>query len=846
MANEIQFPTSPTNGNIYSMGGRNYRYDSAQDKFVAVATATIVEGGGVTIYATIDDLPLSGNTQGDLAHVTANNTLYFWNGSGWYKIALINNSPSISNVNSSYTLSDVGADTVITMIAEDPEGLAITYSIASDTSGNTATVVQGTGANTNIFTITPSTDANDNGTFSLTFRASDGVNIATAPASFTLNILTIIENSNYTTALITSVGANLADNNDFIDSSTNNFAITPAGNATQTTFSPHRHGGYSTYFDGTGDYVTAPSDTSFDFGTGDFTIEMWINIPDATSTWQAFISRAYSNNGGWRLYKNTGDNNLRFYYTDGGSTSFLSAINTGITNNTWHHIAVVRNSSTTTIYVDGVSKTSGTITTSLNPGSYAVEVGSGVVTSSFPVTGNMADVRIVKGTAVYTSDFTPPTERLTAITNTSLLTCHLPYIADSSTNGHTITVAGNTKTEPFAPYDYIDTYASDTNGGSLYFDGNGDYLTVPSGAHFADFGTADFTVEWWEYIKAWPSQYFPIFHYGSLGDTSNFTTKFGIRYEGSGASIRIGVSGGYFDFTGLTTPLNVWRHCAIVRSGTTATLYRNGKVDGSLTLSTNITQQNGQSIFGGAYFGGGSGSLFSASGFINDLRVVKGTAVYTSAFTPPTAPLTAITNTSLLFSGTNASIIDKSQTAQTLTLNGDTKSSTTQSKYLSSSMYFDGTGDYVSVANHDSLNFGSGDFTVEAWINTTTKVNYQSIVGKWDNTNGYWLHVESTGYVIGGLDGATYLQGSVDVADGNWHHIAMTRSGTTVRIFVDGTLDSSATQNNTATNTSELRIGSLSSTYARYFVGYISDVRITKGLARYTANFTPPTEALRG
>ena len=134
MANEIQFPTSPTNGNIYSMGGRNYRYDSAQDKFVAVATATIVEGGGVTIYATIDDLPLSGNTQGDLAHVTANNTLYFWNGSGWYKIALINNSPSISNVNSSYTLSDVGADTVITMIAEDPEGLAITYSIASDTS----------------------------------------------------------------------------------------------------------------------------------------------------------------------------------------------------------------------------------------------------------------------------------------------------------------------------------------------------------------------------------------------------------------------------------------------------------------------------------------------------------------------------------------------------------------------------------------------------------------------------------------------------------------------------------------------------------------------------------------
>ena len=86
---------------------------------------------------------------------------------------------------------------------------------------------QGTGSNTNVFTITPTTNTANGGTFSLTFRASDGVNIASAVASFTLQF--IITNSNYTAALITSVGANNAVNNSFTDSSGNSHAITAVG-----------------------------------------------------------------------------------------------------------------------------------------------------------------------------------------------------------------------------------------------------------------------------------------------------------------------------------------------------------------------------------------------------------------------------------------------------------------------------------------------------------------------------------------------------------------------------------------------------------------------------------------
>ena len=841
MANEIQFPTSPTNGNIYSMGGRNYRYDSAQDKFVAVATATIVEGGGVTIYATIDDLPLSGNTQGDLAHVTANNTLYFWNGSGWYKIALINNSPSISNVNSSYTLSDIGADTVITMIAEDPEGLAITYSIASDTSGNTATVVQGTGANTNIFTITPSTDANDNGTFSLTFRASDGVNIATAPASFTLNILTIVENSNYTHALFSPiVSTDSLDNKTILDSSSSSHTITTSGNATQTGFSPFRAGGYSTYFDGTGDYITAPSNTSFDFGTDNFTIETWINIPDVTSTWLAFISRGYAQNGGWRLYKNTGNNNLRFYYTDGGTTSYIEASSTGLTNNTWHHITVVRNSSTTKIYVDGVEKGSGTISTSLNPGSYAIEIGSGVVESSYPITGYMTDVRIVKGTAVYTSAFTPPIERLTAIANTSLLTCHLPYIADGSTTGHSITVNGDTKTEAWSPYDKT-PYNTAENGGSIYFDGSS-RVEAPDSADWNQ--DTDFTIEAWFYPRSIPANYVHMFGQWQSGGGSNRNTQLTLDPNGR-VFMTVNRSGtNYSTPLGTTLKINNWYHVAVTLNGTTLTVWVNGKNDGSTTVggSTN------NSAMGWAIGGEPGSGSYPFTGFIADTRVVKGSAIYTANFTPPTAPLTAITNTKLLLNGTNAGVFDKSSVVGTHDVYAGIESSTTQTKFNSASIRFDGSGH---IRMHFGLNarrFYTEDFTIEAWVyrdvQNVKHALFASAANYWLGGSGFGVFIDSNNELIFTNNNITTSSSGLNFPANTWKHVAVARDYDQVRMFVDGTLVATYVRNWSMTD-GTMRIGTQSSQTDK-FSGYMDDIRVTHGLARYTANFTPPTAALEG
>jgi len=161
--------------------------DTANAAFIQANAAFIqANTGGIQVYATIAELPLSGNDAGDQAYVEENNRLYIWTGVGWFNIALINTNPTItSGPNASYVLAANGTPTVLTLVASDPEGLPITwsYQVTSGSLGSTATIVQ----SGNVFTITPSTNTDHAGTFGVTFTASDGVNLATAASTFTLS-----------------------------------------------------------------------------------------------------------------------------------------------------------------------------------------------------------------------------------------------------------------------------------------------------------------------------------------------------------------------------------------------------------------------------------------------------------------------------------------------------------------------------------------------------------------------------------------------------------------------------------------------------------------------------------
>ena len=180
--------------------------------------------------------------------------------------------------------------------------------------------------------------------------------------------------------------------------------ITVSGNA-QISTAQSKFGGASMYFDGTGDGITAPSDASFDFGTGDFTIEFWMNPSNASGGWQVLVTRKYGATGGWRLYKKSGSTELAFYHPSGNYTTSGA----GLTNGTWYHIAVVRNGSTLTTYVDGTSKGTDTISAAMSPTSADLEIGQGVYSFPLPYQGYLDDLRITKGVARYTANFTPPT-----------------------------------------------------------------------------------------------------------------------------------------------------------------------------------------------------------------------------------------------------------------------------------------------------------------------------------------------------------------------------------------------------------------------------------------------------
>ena len=832
--NDLWFNTENLNLYIYYNDG-----DSVQWVQVNTAGASGTGGGeggggggggsGVVVYDTVNELPLNNNTAGDQAYVTSTNRLYLWTGNGWFNIALINTNPTITQgPNAAYSLNRDGSPTVITLIAQDPEGIPITwsYQVTTGALGNTATIVQAD----NVFTITPSTDQADVGTFGVTFVASDGVNIATAISSFRLFFVAADQYYNQSILLTTST-VDGGDNNTFIDSSTNNFTITRNGNTTQGSFSPYGDR-WSNYFDGVGDYLTAPANTDFAFGQGDLTVEMWL-YPTTGITTPANIGLFYIEQTGGLVVGLT-DGKIAL----GRRALGYSLITTYIPPvNAWTHISVTRSGATAYIFANGVlvGSVTGAGGDPANNADYVCTTGLPVVAGnysggagfgSFP--GYISDLRVVKGTAIYTSNFAPPTEPLTAVAGTSLLTCQSNRFKDNSVNNFTLTKSGDVKVTKFSPYLPTEPYDPITFSGSAYFDGAGDYLTIPNNTALA-LGTGDFTVEVWLYISAYNASTTRIIDWRSNGGAATNIPV--LTLSATGVPAWFFTVGSGAAITGSSAlALNTWTHLAIARSGSTATMYLNGTSIGSatssLTLGIESLNINDPS----------AGSTYGQRGYFSNIRIVKGTAVYTSNFTPPTQPIAAVANTSLLCNFTNANIYDETGKIVLETV-GNAQVDTAVTKFgTGGSMYFDGT---------DSLTFtgatsGAGDFTTEAWVNLSALLDYNVVLDNRStgtSTTGYAFGVTATGAPYLYTSNAFRIVSSITITANTWNHLALVRSGTTITIYVNGVSGGTYTSSANFSDTNNL-IG-VTPTF-----GYIEDLRITKGVARYTANFTPPTQKL--
>ena len=645
----------------------------------------------------------------------------------------------------------------------------------------------------------------------------------------------------------------------FIDNSTNAFAITPVGNSQPTVVNPFGMTDWSGYFDGTGDYLTVANNAAFDLGSGNATIEAWIYPTSSGQTCGIFDKR--SSGANYSQFPQIALVSGAFVaYVSYSGSSWAGTIN-GATPaaNTWTHVAFVRSGNTWTLYVNGVvSGTPFTASGSVYTSTDSLVIGASTTTGTNGFAGQISNARVVKGTAVYTANFTPPTAPLTAISGTQLLTCQSSTFIDNSTNAFAITVNGNAYTGTLNnPFGSIVNYTTPPlQAWSNYF-GGGSSTERRLTATQTAIGTGNFTIAFWVYLVGTTGNDQQFFDTGTGGFVISIDTSTRLQLQNRAAGTTV-----ISPSSATAIPLNTWVHVAVVRFGTGAsqvTMYVNGSSVGTGTMSTNLTSTT---ISIGGRFAVDAGVWYTTFGYISNV-LYDNSAL---SITVPTTPYTSQSGTKLLTCQSNR-FVDNSINQFAITRNGDTSVqafspfnpdapySTTS---VGGSAYLDGSGDYLTISNPASLlTFGTGDFTVECFVYPTVGSSSSQICWIYGNTvDIIGINVNSnTGAVTFTLRGTNLAQTTVVSSTGlarlsEWTHLALVRTGTNFYGFVNGTRFSNTIAANAAFNEAQAQfftqpqIGASSNPVGNYFTGYVSGWRALKGTAAYTTSFVPPAAPL--
>lgn len=621
----------------------------------------------------------------------------------------------------------------------------------------------------------------------------------------------------------------------FIDNSPNVYPLAVSGTPSVQAISPFGSSTtlpttYSNYFDGTGDYLGFPSTPAIRLGTSDFTIEAWVYITGSTAS-RTFCSH-YT--GGTDFIFGVWSGQLSWLVGGSITLPFGALLLAGA----WYHVAAVRDSGILKLFVNGVASATSIADSNNYAATGNVFIGYADRAPAIAIyAGWISNLRITKA-AVYTTAFTPSTTPLTALSNTQLLTCQSNVMQDNSVNKFVLTATGDVKPKEFNPFGYTNTSASYTpslHSGSAYFDGTGDFLSIPPSTAFTFSG--DFTIEAWVYPTVINADNCIISRWTS-------SLSFIFKIVAAGRPYLAWYKGGSGTVTGTTTAvrINQWNHVAVTRIGSTVRLFVNGVQDATTGTIAGAFDNSSTVITVGSLDNGPS-QLWN--GYLSDIRVINGTALYSASFIPPTATLPNTTSSTLLLNFTNGGIVDQHSTNVVETI-GNAQISTQVKKYGNASISFSGSGQYLNIpSGNPLLQLLTGDFTVEFWMYGNSVSTACALV---DNRNpdtaNIGFDISLTSSVLRfTTSGTAFITGTTTLSNGVWYHVALTRSSNTFKMFLNGaqegtTYTGSSTQNFTNNN---VRIGSGAN---GAFNGYIDDLRITKGYARYTSNFTVPAALL--
>jgi len=702
--------------------------------------------------------------------------------------------------------------------------------------------------------ISGSVSVENNTTYNFTVEVYDAQNQNASPRSFSVTITVGELYFKTVTLLINAEGsANTGNNSVFTDSSTNPITITRQGNPLQGSFTPFSPQGWSAYF-GADTYVNVPAATSLSselnfFGMS-WCMEGWVYVQtfsnygfivatgQGTGSYTPWAYVGHTNTGNWRVSPgDASDNNLPY----------------ALTKNSWQHFALTNNGSRSRLFVNGQLIFTKLVTYSRNDAQNIV-LGGYTTSGGYPLIGYLSNVRVSREipelyqtstTTLNTQVFTPPVQKLTALTNTEVLVCQDSYFKDNSTNDFNVvnTEASTTAFSPFLP---TESYSVSIQMGSIYFDGTGDYLTTASSDKFG-FGTGNFTVEFWVYMTSRPGTWRTLF------DIGQYSSGILMRDQNTAAADSLYLAGTSLNWNPqIHLKIKSWNHVALTRSGTSVKVFVNGKTVLNTTNSNNLGSS--QNLFIGESQHA-SGQTWS--GYISNFRIVKGAAVYTSNFNVPSSPISAISGTTFLCNFNGANIYDYSA-KHNIELIGTAQARTETKKYGSASVLLTpgGGSNYLKIPLSNELKFYAGeDFTIECWIYLITNVagicavfsNYNSfsagslsLFAGHNGANNNLFHIAHNGG-FPALSSSTTVNSRLNT----WTHLAVVRSNGQIKLYVDGTSEGTpfaSTVDLTGVG-NFFWVGTSGDSLAANPNCYIDEFRVSKGFARYTSNFTPPTSA---
>ena len=601
----------------------------------------------------------------------------------------------------------------------------------------------------------------------------------------------------------------------------------------------YKFGGSSLYLDGS-DYIEHTNSGLINTdNNGTVTIEMWVR-PAATQAYNGLFDASPSLTGGIRQYGASGNLIAKVQQeASGASTGSFTA-------GTWTHLAVTFDNGVIKTYRDGTLEDTGSYTGGIeDKGAFIIGTinrgGAGYFT------GHIDEFRISDNIR-YTGSFTPSTTPFVNDDNTRCL-LHFDgtdgvkfFEDDNGVSRSQLNAVGNGSTQ-------IDTAQSYFGGSACLSTGSADSLLF-DGAVIPLSG--DFTVESWVRFTGTNSRKMLYSQYTT--GTGRTSMEIGTDEK---ASFFCASQSSFQEADRIlgdsALSVDTWYHIAVVRNSNTFTMYINGVAQAdTISHSVNVQDQDFE-IFGDD-FGTHTDDVWQ-----DEFRV-SNTARYTTGFTPSTTPFVNDSNTLLLLhmNGTDGSTVFRDdngvgRSAVPMIAKNNVQLDTTQSKFGGSSALFDGTNDYIALGADTSADQvatipTTGEFTIECWVRFNTNTNYRAFVSQY-GYNGQANPVgRSTLYLTNGnkfaffINGGGAITGTTSSSTGVWYHIAATRdSSNVVRLFVNGTEEGTNFTSSAAIVDSYTAIGVTSNSLDFDMDGHIDEVRISN-TARYTANFTAPTE----